>query len=103
MDQPRKVSIAGRPLRCPHCQNDTFLERSWQLNTSGMTFLDLDWLNTSARNYVCAQCGRIEWFTDPPGKEAAADSAEGDAGCLACGALIPDGVTACPKCGWTYT
>jgi DNA-directed RNA polymerase subunit RPC12/RpoP len=103
MDQPLTVSIAGRPLRCPHCQNDTFYERSWQLNTSGMTFFNLDWLNSSATNYVCSQCGRIEWFTEPPGTETIAHSADGDTECLECGDMIPHGVTACPKCDWTYT
>lgn len=102
MDQPLKITIAGRPLRCPHCQNDAFFERSWQLNTSGMSFFDLDWLNNSATNYVCSRCGRIEWFTDPPGKQAVAHSADGDTECLECGTMIPHGVTACRKCGWTY-
>lgn len=110
IDQPVKVSIAGHPLRCLHCQNDTFYERRWQLNTRGMTFLDLDWLNPSARNYVCSRCGRIEWFTDPPsqggmvpGRETVPHCAEGDTECLQCGSIIPHGVTICPKCGWTYT
>jgi DNA-directed RNA polymerase subunit RPC12/RpoP len=102
MEKPSKVTIAGHPLQCPHCQHNTFFERSWQLNTSGMTFLNLDWLNSSATNYVCSRCGRIEWFTDPGGKEHAAHLDDGDTECLECGASMPHGTSACPKCGWTY-
>lgn len=103
MEHPARVIISGRPLRCPHCQHELFFERSWQLNTSGMSFFNLDWLNSSATNYVCAACGRIEWFTNVPTKESAGSSAEGDTECLECGSAIPHGVTTCGKCGWTYT
>jgi hypothetical protein len=27
-----------------------------------MTYFKLAWLNDSADNYVCSQCGHIEWF-----------------------------------------
>lgn len=103
MEEPTQVTIAGRLLRCPHCQNDRFFQRSWQLNTTGLTFFNLDWLNPSASNYVCSVCGRIEWFTDPPGKEVMSSTTDGDSECLECGAVIPHGATNCPKCGWTYT
>jgi len=99
MEQPVRVIVSDRPLRCPHCHQELFFERSWQLNTAGMSFLNLDWLNSSATNYVCAGCGRIEWFTKIP----ATQSVECDTECLECGAAIPHGVTICEKCGWTYT
>ncbi|MEO5712924.1 MAG: hypothetical protein ABIT37_05490 [Luteolibacter sp.] len=102
MEQPSSVTIAGHPLTCPHCGNDRFHERSWQLNTAGMTFFNLDWLNQSAMNYICSDCGRIEWFTKPPDDTSAFSTTEGDADCLSCGAVIPDGSSICPKCGWTY-
>ena len=80
------------------------------LNTTGMTFWNLEWFNRSATNYVCSRCGRIEWFMEPPGRgivvsgrEAVPSAAEGDTDCLQCGTVIPHGVTICPKCGWTYT
>ncbi|RYD19476.1 MAG: DNA-binding protein [Verrucomicrobiaceae bacterium] len=62
-EEPKPVSIAGLPLVCPHCKNERFYERRWLLNTTGMTFMNLDWLNESAMNYLCANCGRIEWFS----------------------------------------
>ncbi len=56
------VVMAGRKLVCPICGNDHFLVRETQMNTAGMTFLGLDWANTSATNYYCDQCGYIFWF-----------------------------------------
>lgn len=66
MDYPSLVAPGGRALRCPHCQHDLFYQRSWLLNTPGMTFFGMEWLNDSATCYVCARCGRIEWFTEVP-------------------------------------
>ncbi len=37
-----------------------------QLNTAGMTFLDLDWANRSATTLTCAECGRLQWFLQRP-------------------------------------
>ena len=58
-------------MRCPHCQHDLFYQRSWLLNTPGMTFFGMEWLNDSATCYVCAQCGRIEWITRVPQRDEA--------------------------------
>ena len=33
-----------------------------QLNTAGLTFLDLDFLNRSATVLRCVDCGHLEWF-----------------------------------------
>lgn len=62
MQKPSPYSVAGRELKCPHCGNNTFYTREIQLNTAVMEYFNLAWLNQSADNYICAQCGRIEWF-----------------------------------------
>ena len=54
--------IAGIQVECPHCGSTEFDERSAQLNTTGLTFLDLDWANRSATVLVCKNCGHLEWF-----------------------------------------
>lgn len=43
-DDPRArpVSIAGKAVVCPHCGGTRFLGGKAQLNTAGMSFLNLD-------------------------------------------------------------
>ena len=101
-EEPKSVIIAGLPLTCPHCENDRFYERTWQLNTSVISLMNPDWLNQSALNYLCSNCGRIEWFSKSMAKEGAFSTTEGDTECLECGCSIPSGKAACPKCGWSY-
>jgi hypothetical protein len=61
-----RYSVAGRSVSCGHCQHDHFVEGRAQLNTAGMTFLNLDWANRSAATLTCTACGRIEWFLADP-------------------------------------
>jgi len=61
-----RYSVAGRPVSCGHCRHDHFVEGRAQLNTAGMTFLNLDWANRSAATLTCTACGRIEWFLADP-------------------------------------
>ena len=56
-------SAAGLPVRCLHCGHDRFREGKALLNSRGLTFLDLEWLNDSAVTLECANCGFILWFT----------------------------------------
>ena len=60
------TSDSSRPvdetLRCHHCGAGEFDRREGQLNTSAMTFLDLDWANTSAAVLTCRSCGFMHWF-----------------------------------------
>jgi uncharacterized protein len=58
--------VAGRAVSCGHCASDRFVEGRAQLNSAGMTFLNLDWLNRSAATLTCIECGRIEWFLADP-------------------------------------
>ncbi len=61
-----RYTVAERPVTCAHCAHDRFVEGRAQLNTAGMSFLNLDWANRSAATLACTACGRIEWFlTDP--------------------------------------
>jgi uncharacterized protein len=61
-----RFSVAAKPVTCPHCGHDRFIEGRAQLNTAGMTFLKLDWANRSAATLACTTCGRIEWFLEDP-------------------------------------
>jgi len=63
---PGRYSAGGFEIECSHCKNRVFKEGSAQLNTAGMSFLNLDWLNKSAIVLICTRCGLIQWFNDPP-------------------------------------
>jgi len=66
MPDHREVTILGKPLRCPVCENSEFEERQGQLNTKVATFFDLDWTNPQATCYICSRCHYIQWFLEPP-------------------------------------
>ncbi|MCE2903295.1 MAG: DNA-binding protein [Gemmatimonas sp.] len=65
-----KFEVAGLPVRCAHCRGDLFVEGRAQLNTAGMSFLNLDWANRSAATLACVTCGRVEWFLADPEERA---------------------------------
>ena len=95
-----KYKIKGRQLTCHHCGGEHFEQSAAQLNTSFMTFLDLDWLNKTSQIYICSDCGRIEWFSNPLNGHVDDQSEEAD--CMSCGGVIPAGDDKCSSCGWSY-
>ena len=58
--------IAGKQVVCPHCGEREFEGRKVLMNTRGVTFFNLDWLNRGATALTCAKCSRIEWFHTEP-------------------------------------
>ncbi len=56
------IVVQGKKLVCPVCDHKYFYTRKSMLNTRGLTFLNLDWANKSATNYICGHCGYIFWF-----------------------------------------
>jgi predicted nucleic-acid-binding Zn-ribbon protein len=63
---PHGYSIAGRPVRCPHCGNQEFFDRQAMLNSRIRTVFNIDWFDPTATILVCSECGRIEWFAQDP-------------------------------------
>jgi len=59
--------VQGNRLVCPICQHSEFWTRTSMMNTKGLTFLDLDWANKTATNYVCDHCGYVMWFLEKKG------------------------------------
>lgn len=55
-------SGAGIQIICTHCKNNHFHKGNAMLNTRGLTFFGLDWLNESATTLICSRCGYIHWF-----------------------------------------
>jgi hypothetical protein len=59
----KHVRVAGRPLTCVVCgTGQEFARREVNMNTRGMTFLGLDWLNRSGDGAVCLACGYVHVF-----------------------------------------
>ena len=58
----KEYEVKGNKLSCPVCSNKFFWTRRSLLNTRGLTFLEWDWANRAADNYVCDKCGYIMWF-----------------------------------------
>jgi predicted nucleic-acid-binding Zn-ribbon protein len=57
-----RYTAAGRQISCTVCGGGDFKGREVLLNTSGMSFFDLDWANKSAEGLICTQCGYIQLF-----------------------------------------
>ena len=58
----RQLWVRDRTFSCHVCGGTTFIQREVQLNTAGMSFLDLDWLNRAADGAVCESCGYVHLF-----------------------------------------
>lgn len=49
-------------LSCHVCHGLLFARREIKMTTTGMTFMDLDWLNRSADGVICVRCGYVHTF-----------------------------------------
>ena len=65
-DETQHYRLADKQVTCPHCGGRDFDLGSAQLNTAGLTLLNLDWANRSAHTLICVGCSRIEWFLQKP-------------------------------------
>lgn len=63
---PGRFVAGGIPVACTHCRGEEFEQREAQLNTAGMTFLNLDWMNRTGTALICTRCGLIQWFGKTP-------------------------------------
>lgn len=56
------IKPTQRFLACQVCGGLQFAHREIKMTTTGMTFLDLDWLNASAAGAICLRCGFVHTF-----------------------------------------
>jgi uncharacterized protein len=63
---PGQYEAGGRQVVCAHCGGKNFAEHEALLNTTGATFVKLDWLNKSGTALICENCGLIQWFGKRP-------------------------------------
>lgn len=60
--EAQEIQILGNMLRCEICHHGRFYSREGKIQTTAMTFFDLDWANASATCLVCERCGYVHWF-----------------------------------------
>lgn len=55
--KPARIEVAGRPVTCPHCANQTFFQRvsNWVAPGSALA-------GENTLTLTCEKCGRMEWF-----------------------------------------
>ena len=63
---PGRYTAAGKAVVCTHCGDDSFDAQTAVVNTRGLTFFGLDWLDKGATVLACARCGLVQWFRTPP-------------------------------------
>ncbi|MDN5853956.1 MAG: DNA-binding protein [Actinomycetia bacterium] len=57
------LRVAGEDFTCIACKHGKrFIQREIKLNTTGMSFMGLDWLNEAADGAVCERCGYVHSF-----------------------------------------
>lgn len=62
MAENQPLVINGREVPCPMCGHDRFWTRKTLMNSRGASFLNFDWANKAAENYICEECGYVFWF-----------------------------------------
>jgi hypothetical protein len=67
--QPASYSIAGRPIKCPHCGESKFVPGTALLNSRIRSAFNVDWMDPQATILICVECGRIEWYAQEPVEE----------------------------------
>jgi hypothetical protein len=62
---PHEYDVQGKPLACPICGNRRFESRRGVMDTRGMTYMNLSWLNRGSTEYICQVCLYVMTFADP--------------------------------------
>jgi predicted nucleic-acid-binding Zn-ribbon protein len=52
----------GKEFRCLVCGGGRFQRREIKMNTTGLTFFNLDFANRSAVGVICRSCGFVHMF-----------------------------------------
>jgi uncharacterized protein YjbI with pentapeptide repeats len=61
-----RYTVNNHPIRCLLCGGEWFVIGNAVIETRGLVFLDLGWLNRGASILTCKACSRIEWFRQVP-------------------------------------
>lgn len=61
---PSLVTVGPQraPLHCLVCRGELFTDQEIKLNTTGMEFLGMEWLNRSGTALICDRCSFVHTF-----------------------------------------
>ena len=62
MDDERGLTRDGGEFHCVVCGGAKFRRREIKMNTTGLSFLNLDFANRSAVGVICTSCGFVHMF-----------------------------------------
>ncbi|CAM3935958.1 hypothetical protein [Alkalicoccus chagannorensis] len=57
-----RFQVNGIEAACTHCGHTSFELAQGMMNTRGLTFFGLDWLNDQTNILVCLRCTHMHWF-----------------------------------------
>ena len=63
-DDMDEFQSGGLDIRCTQCGGTHFRRRKMLMNTRGLTYFNLDWLNKGAMALICKQCRMIQLFSE---------------------------------------
>jgi len=61
-EEKDKLYILDKEVECPICGHNKFSHRAVLLNSPGMTFFGLEFLNKEASAYTCKKCCYMMYF-----------------------------------------
>lgn len=61
-DEPTRIEIDGKPLRCHHCSRDQFHRRRLRRQTASAAGMRVDWQEAVSQAFICAHCGFLHEF-----------------------------------------
>jgi DNA-directed RNA polymerase subunit RPC12/RpoP len=102
MSDPIEVEIAGRKLRCSHCESGVFFRMNEIVQSGPERVLSFGHQRMSV--YTCSRCGLRHSFSPDVERPETNQVAEADerVKCLSCGSEMPSDADACPNCGWSW-
>lgn len=61
-DEPTRIEIDGRHLRCLQCSGEQFHRRRRRLELAGFSGMQPNWHEAVAQTFICAHCGFLQEF-----------------------------------------
>lgn len=80
-----RFEVAGKPVVCPHCGGEVFVDGCLQLDDANVRFRGIDCRGKVNHLLMCVDCTRVEWFGYEPQRRRDVRFEQGAAGIAAAG------------------